>query len=125
MILVRQSLDAVMQRCTLRIAPHHVVATTCMACRTGISRCSCIGRAVSLQHCNQASVQGAVFVTRALRLCTWAAICCALLRACGLQYALQVGLKGQDPILAGDLSESVKPDLCFWNLADGKVRGTC
>lgn len=33
---------------------------------------------------------------------------------------LKIGLKGQDPILAGELSEQVKPDLCFWNLSDGK-----
>ena len=31
---------------------------------------------------------------------------------------LRVGLKGQPPILEGELSEPVKADDCMWNIAD-------
>jgi hypothetical protein len=34
---------------------------------------------------------------------------------------LRVGLKGQAPIIDGQLSEAVKPDDCLWNLADDTV----
>ncbi|KNA17081.1 hypothetical protein SOVF_081880 [Spinacia oleracea] len=33
---------------------------------------------------------------------------------------LKVGLKGQPPIIDGDLCKSVKPDDCFWSLEDQK-----
>ena len=33
----------------------------------------------------------------------------------------QVGLKGQPPILEGELPHDVKPDDCMWNLSDGKL----
>ncbi|XP_019087055.1 PREDICTED: protein BOBBER 1 [Camelina sativa] len=34
---------------------------------------------------------------------------------------LKVGIKGQDPIIDGELSRSVKPDDCYWNIEDQKV----
>ncbi|EOA13779.1 hypothetical protein CARUB_v10026873mg [Capsella rubella] len=34
---------------------------------------------------------------------------------------LKVGLKGQDPIIDGELYRSVKPDDCYWNIEDQKV----
>lgn len=34
---------------------------------------------------------------------------------------LTVGLKGAEPIMDGELYASVKPDDCYWNIADGKV----
>nr|AAM65278.1 unknown [Arabidopsis thaliana] len=34
---------------------------------------------------------------------------------------LKVGLKGQDPIVDGELYRSVKPDDCYWNIEDQKV----
>eukprot|EP00252_Welwitschia_mirabilis_P000234 TRINITY_DN10227_c0_g1_i1.p1 TRINITY_DN10227_c0_g1~~TRINITY_DN10227_c0_g1_i1.p1 ORF type:complete len:308 (+),score=72.95 TRINITY_DN10227_c0_g1_i1:87-1010(+) len=34
---------------------------------------------------------------------------------------LKAGLKGQTPILDGELYEAVKPDDCFWSIEDGKV----
>lgn len=34
---------------------------------------------------------------------------------------LKVGLKGQPPIIEGELYESVRVDDCFWNIEDGKV----
>jgi len=37
---------------------------------------------------------------------------------------LRVGVKGEAPIIDGDLSESIKPDDCLWNLADGVVELT-
>lgn len=33
----------------------------------------------------------------------------------------KVGLKGEEPILAGDLAANVQPDDCMWNLADSKM----
>lgn len=35
--------------------------------------------------------------------------------------SLSVGLKGQPPILAGELYAAVKPDDCCWNVVDGRV----
>ncbi len=32
-----------------------------------------------------------------------------------------MGLKGQPPILEGDLPHDVKPDDCMWNLSDGRL----
>jgi hypothetical protein len=34
---------------------------------------------------------------------------------------LKVGLKGQAPLLEGDLNKPVKPSECFWNVEDGKL----
>lgn len=34
---------------------------------------------------------------------------------------LQVGVKGQPPVLDGELHDQVKPDDCFWNISDGKL----
>ena len=34
---------------------------------------------------------------------------------------VQVGVKGQTPVLDGELSELVKPEDCFWNISDGKL----
>ncbi|XP_010478153.1 PREDICTED: protein BOBBER 2-like [Camelina sativa] len=34
---------------------------------------------------------------------------------------LKVGLKGQDPMIDGELFHPVKPDECFWNIEDQKV----
>ncbi|ESQ43163.1 hypothetical protein EUTSA_v10014254mg [Eutrema salsugineum] len=34
---------------------------------------------------------------------------------------LKLGLKGQDPIIDGELYRSVKPDDCYWNIEDQKV----
>eukprot|EP00246_Nothoceros_aenigmaticus_P003560 TRINITY_DN14737_c0_g1_i1.p1 TRINITY_DN14737_c0_g1~~TRINITY_DN14737_c0_g1_i1.p1 ORF type:complete len:332 (+),score=77.66 TRINITY_DN14737_c0_g1_i1:175-1170(+) len=34
---------------------------------------------------------------------------------------LKVGLKGQPPIVEGELFNPVKPDDCFWSLEDGKI----
>ncbi|KAF5748726.1 putative nuclear movement protein nudc [Tripterygium wilfordii] len=34
---------------------------------------------------------------------------------------MKIGLKGQAPIIEGDLFEAVKPDDCFWHLEDQKV----
>ncbi|CAH2070110.1 unnamed protein product [Thlaspi arvense] len=34
---------------------------------------------------------------------------------------LKIGLKGQDPIIDGELYRSVKPDDCYWNIEDQKV----
>ncbi|KAG7534067.1 HSP20-like chaperone [Arabidopsis thaliana x Arabidopsis arenosa] len=34
---------------------------------------------------------------------------------------LKVGLKGQDPIIDGELYRSVRPDDCYWNIEDQKM----
>ncbi|CAN8302057.1 unnamed protein product [Cochlearia groenlandica] len=34
---------------------------------------------------------------------------------------LKLGLKGQDPIIDGELYRSVKPDDCYWNIEDQKM----
>ena len=34
---------------------------------------------------------------------------------------LKVGVKGSAPVLDGELFAAVKPDDCYWNIADGKV----
>lgn len=34
---------------------------------------------------------------------------------------LKIGLKGEIPLLEGDLNKPVKPSECFWNLEDGKL----
>ena len=34
---------------------------------------------------------------------------------------LRVGIRGSEPVLDGDLFAAVKPDDCYWNIADGKV----
>ncbi|KAL1218697.1 Protein BOBBER 2 [Cardamine amara subsp. amara] len=34
---------------------------------------------------------------------------------------LKVGIKGEDPIIDGELFHSIKPDDCFWNIEDQKV----
>lgn len=36
-------------------------------------------------------------------------------------FGCQVGLKGQPPILEGELPFDVKPDDSMWNLADGRM----
>eukprot|EP00878_Enallax_costatus_P004789 GHUV01005040.1.p1 GENE.GHUV01005040.1~~GHUV01005040.1.p1 ORF type:complete len:326 (+),score=97.63 GHUV01005040.1:124-1101(+) len=37
---------------------------------------------------------------------------------------LTVGVKGQEPVIDGILSEAIKPDDCMWNLVDGVVELT-
>ena len=34
---------------------------------------------------------------------------------------LQAGVKGQPPVLNGELHDQVKPEDCFWNISDGKL----
>ncbi|KAL3150403.1 hypothetical protein ABBQ32_000241 [Trebouxia sp. C0010 RCD-2024] len=34
---------------------------------------------------------------------------------------LKVGVKGQAPVLNGELHDQVKPEDCFWNISDGKL----
>lgn len=34
---------------------------------------------------------------------------------------VQVGVKGQAPVLNGELHDQVKPEDCFWNISDGKL----
>ena len=34
---------------------------------------------------------------------------------------MQVGVKGQTPVLEGELSEQVNTEDCFWNISDGKL----
>ena len=34
---------------------------------------------------------------------------------------LKVGVKGSEPVLDGELFAAIKPDDCYWNIADGKV----
>ncbi|KAK9840864.1 hypothetical protein WJX84_010210 [Apatococcus fuscideae] len=34
---------------------------------------------------------------------------------------LTVGVKGQEPILEGEFTEAIKPEDCYWDLADGKL----
>lgn len=34
---------------------------------------------------------------------------------------IKLGIKGQDPIIDGDLYRAVKPDDCYWNIEDQKV----
>lgn len=45
-------------------------------------------------------------------------------RACDViisRNRLKVGLKGQPPILDGELFAAVQPDECMWNVSDGKL----
>lgn len=34
---------------------------------------------------------------------------------------MQVGVKGQSPVIDGELYDQVKPEDCFWNISDGKL----
>jgi hypothetical protein len=34
---------------------------------------------------------------------------------------LAVGLKGAEAVLDGELYASVKPEECYWNIADGRI----
>ena len=54
----------------------------------------------------------------ALRLCTLP------LETCISRWPhahMQVGVKGQTPVLNGELHDQVKPEDCFWNISDGKL----
>ena len=48
-------------------------------------------------------------------------------RACDVQItknSLRVGIKGEPPILEGELDAEVKPDACMWSLDGGEVEVT-
>lgn len=34
---------------------------------------------------------------------------------------LKVGVRGAEPVLDGELFAHIKPDDCYWNIADGRV----